>query len=104
MGETETPHFYDFGIFKPVTKPPNFSSPINFNNQRINSINSQLNFIMRVGVFRFLKIRYVEGDLLIFGYLMLDDALSSFTIGYLMFHDTFPSLPVGYLIFDDSLS
>ena len=21
MGETKTPHFYDFGIFEPVTKP-----------------------------------------------------------------------------------
>ena len=23
MGETEPPHFYDFGIFEPVTKPQN---------------------------------------------------------------------------------
>ena len=23
MGETKTPHFYDFGIFEPVTKPQN---------------------------------------------------------------------------------
>ena len=23
MGETKTPHFYDFGIFKPATKPQN---------------------------------------------------------------------------------
>ena len=23
MGEAQTPHFYDFGIFEPVTKPPN---------------------------------------------------------------------------------
>ena len=23
MGETEAPHFYDFGIFEPVTKPQN---------------------------------------------------------------------------------
>ena len=23
MGEAQTPHFYDFGIFEPVTKPQN---------------------------------------------------------------------------------
>ena len=23
MGETKTPHFYDFGIFEPVTEPQN---------------------------------------------------------------------------------
>ena len=34
--------------------------------------------------------RYVEGDLL--------------TIGELMLDDTFPSLTIGYLVFDDSLS
>ena len=32
--------------------------------------------------------RYVEGDLLTFGYLMLDDALRSLTIGNLMLDDS----------------
>ena len=39
--------------------------------------------------------RYVEGDLLTFGYLMLNDSLPSLTIGYLMLHDTLPSLTIG---------
>ena len=41
--------------------------------------------------------RYVEGDLLTFGYLRLDDALPSVTIGYSMLDDTLPSLAIGYV-------
>ena len=31
MGETKTPHFYNFGIFEPITKPQNqlFETPAN---------------------------------------------------------------------------
>ena len=48
--------------------------------------------------------RYVEGDLLTFGYLMLFDTFPLLTIGYLMFDDTFPLLTIGYLMFYDYLS
>ena len=47
--------------------------------------------------------RYVERDLLTFGYLLLDDTLPSLTIGSLMLDDTFPSLTIGYLMLDDCL-